>query len=151
MLDTNQEDIYAFYFTINYLKKIYELSLDEIYGEYEDTQIEKEHFDTFFKEEIMPALLTVGGQLTPDGLGVIYNKKTYYNYSDVTSKNLEVLNYEQTIRRLYSIPEGKCIEEQPNTITYSDNLSSNTSFYGTINNILQDKQQSYIHENEITR
>ena len=56
-------------FKINYLKKIYELSLDEIFAEDEDFQIAKAQFDTYFEEKIQPELLAIGGQLTVNKAG----------------------------------------------------------------------------------
>lgn len=138
-------------FKINYLKKIYELSLDEIFAEDEDFQIAKAQFDTYFEEKIQPELLAMDGQLTVNKAGVILDNATYFSYSDLTPEHLVSLDYEKTIRQIYSIPDQFYIEEKhPSHINY-DCAETTTDFYVVMDNLFAYYKDKEINENEILR
>lgn len=124
-------------FTRNYLNKLYELMLTEIYADETDFRVDEARFNSYFDDHIAPVLLRNGGLTTTDGAGIFHNGFYYYNYANVSKDYLDAINFEDRIREFYGIPGNYLIEEShPNQISYVTSRNGNThienSFYKAV-------------------
>ena len=125
-------------FKSNYIKKLYELLLSEIYDSDEDAAINIAQFDGYFDAEIVPTLLSCGGIMAKNDKGIIYEEFEYRNFSNTNPEYYQSINFENTIREYFGIADEHYIEaDHPNYISYlRPDASITTNFFEAESNIL---------------